>query len=36
MTRLTYIEFDLAQILEGENFAEFCLFYRLFHRSRLP
>ena len=32
MTRLTYIEFDLAQILEGENFAEFCLFYR----SRLP
>ena len=36
MTRLTYVEFDLAQILEGENFAEFCLFYRLFHRSRLP
>ncbi|WP_217651924.1 DUF559 domain-containing protein [Hydrococcus rivularis] len=36
MTRLTYIEFDLEQILEGENFAEFCLFYRLFHRSRLP
>ena len=36
MTRLTYIEFDLEQILEGENFAEFGLFYRLFHRSRLP
>jgi hypothetical protein len=36
MTRLTYIEFDLEQILNGENFAEFCLFYRLFHRSRLP
>ncbi|MCA6558346.1 MAG: N-6 DNA methylase, partial [Pseudanabaena sp. M114S2SP2A07QC] len=36
MTRLTYIEFDLDQILEGENFAEFGLFYRLFHRSRLP
>ncbi|MGF1938871.1 MAG: Eco57I restriction-modification methylase domain-containing protein [Nostoc sp. ChiQUE02] len=36
MTRLTYIEFDLEQILDGENFAEFGLFYRLFHRSRLP
>ncbi|OBU77994.1 restriction endonuclease [Cylindrospermopsis raciborskii CS-505] len=36
MTRLTYIEFDLEQILNGENFAEFSLFYRLFHRSRLP
>ncbi|MEH2373872.1 hypothetical protein [Nostoc sp.] len=36
MTRLTYIEFDLEQILNGENFADFGLFYRLFHRSRLP
>ncbi|MDF5727253.1 MAG: N-6 DNA methylase [Rhizonema sp. PD38] len=36
MTRLTYIEFDLEQILNGENFAEFGLLYRLFHRSRLP
>ncbi len=36
MTRLTYIEFDLEQILNGENFAEFGIFYRLFHRSRLP
>ncbi len=36
MTRLTYIEFDLEQILTGEKFAEFGLFYRLFHRSRLP
>ena len=36
MTRLSYIEFDLEQILNGENFAEFSLFYRLFHRSRLP
>ncbi len=36
MTRFTCIEFDLKQILNGENFAEFCLFYRLFHRSRLP
>ena len=36
MTRLTYIEFDLEQILNGENFAEFLIFYRLFHRTRLP
>ncbi|MBD2138380.1 restriction endonuclease [Anabaena sp. FACHB-1237] len=36
MTRNTYIEFDLEQILNGENFAEFSIFYRLFHRSRLP
>ncbi|MGA7935725.1 MAG: N-6 DNA methylase, partial [Kovacikia sp.] len=36
MTRLAYVEFDLQQILDGENFAEFGLFYRLFHRSRLP
>ncbi len=36
MTRLTYIEFDLEQILNGENFAEFGIFYRLFHRTRLP
>ncbi|AVH74344.1 Eco57I restriction-modification methylase domain-containing protein [Nostoc sp. 'Lobaria pulmonaria (5183) cyanobiont'] len=36
MTRLTYVEFDLEQILNGENFADFGLFYRLFHRSRLP
>ncbi|NBD14603.1 MAG: N-6 DNA methylase [Cyanobacteria bacterium] len=36
MTRLTYVEFDLEQILNNEDYAEFCLFYRLFHRSRLP
>ncbi len=36
MTRLTYIEFDLEQILKSEDFASFGLFYRLFHRSRLP
>ncbi|WP_170190840.1 N-6 DNA methylase, partial [Geitlerinema sp. P-1104] len=36
MTRLTYIEFDLQSILTNENFAEFQLFYRLFHRTRLP
>ncbi|MBE9242248.1 Eco57I restriction-modification methylase domain-containing protein [Synechocystis salina] len=36
MTRLSYVEFDLGQIFENENFAEFRLFFRLFHRSRLP
>ena len=36
MTRLTYVEFDLEQILKNENYAEFGLFYRLFHRTRLP
>ncbi|WP_246140452.1 Eco57I restriction-modification methylase domain-containing protein [Euhalothece natronophila] len=36
MTRLTYVEFDLEQILNSEDYAEFSLFYRLFHRSRLP
>jgi hypothetical protein len=36
MTRLTYVEFDLEQILNNENYAEFGLFYRLFHRTRLP
>ncbi|ACB54349.1 hypothetical protein cce_5003 [Crocosphaera subtropica ATCC 51142] len=36
MTRLTFVEFDLEQIFNNENFAEFGLFYRLFHRTRLP
>lgn len=36
MTRLAYVEFDLEQILNNESYAEFKLFYRLFHRSRLP
>ncbi len=35
MTCLTYVEFDLEQILKNENYAEFGLFYRLFHRTRL-
>jgi len=36
MTRLSYVEFDLEHILNSENYGEFNLFYRLFHRSRLP
>ena len=36
MTRPSYIEFDLQQMLEGEHFADFGVMYRLIHRSRLP
>ncbi len=36
MSRLSFIEFDLQKILDSESYAEFVLFYRLFHRSRLP
>lgn len=36
LTRPTYIEFDLREIMAGKNFADFSLFYRLTHRSRLP
>jgi len=35
-SRAAYIEFDLQQIMEGELFADFALFYRLVHRTRLP
>jgi hypothetical protein len=34
--RPTYLEFDLETILEGGQYNEFVLFYRLCHRSRLP
>jgi len=36
MTRPAYIEFDLQQIMDGERFADFILFYRLAHRTRFP
>ncbi len=36
MSRPAYIEFDLAQIFDGEKFAEFAVFFRLAHRTRLP
>jgi len=36
LTRPTYIEFDLQEMMAGKNFADFSLFYRLAHRSRLP
>jgi hypothetical protein len=34
--RHAYLEFELDTMFEGENFADFGLFYRLLHRSRLP
>jgi hypothetical protein len=34
--RPTYLEFDLETILEGVQYNEFVLFYRLCHRTRLP
>jgi len=36
MSRSAYIEFDLKEMMEGERFSDFALFYRLVHRSRLP
>jgi hypothetical protein len=36
LSRPTYLEFDLQQMLESEQFSEFQLFYRLAHRSRWP
>ncbi|HHV55831.1 MAG TPA: N-6 DNA methylase [Firmicutes bacterium] len=36
LTRPTYIEIDLREMMAGKNFADFSLFYRLAHRSRLP
>jgi hypothetical protein len=35
-SRPSYLEFHLQSILEGNNFNEFALFYRLCHRTRLP
>ena len=36
MTRPSYVEFDLQQMMTGEHFADFALLYRLVHRSHLP
>ena len=36
LSRQTYVEFDLRQLMEAERFSEFALFYRLLHRTRLP
>jgi len=34
--RLSYIEFDLAHMMQAEKFADFALLYRLAHRTRFP
>lgn len=34
--RQSYVEFDLARMMEEERFADFALFIRLLHASRLP
>jgi len=34
--RQAYIEFNLETMFNGEHFADFALFFRLVHRSRLP
>lgn len=36
LIRPTYLEFDLEQMMNGEHFSEFQLFYRLVHRTRWP
>lgn len=36
LKRQAYIELDLKTMFGGEHFADFALFYRLLHRSRLP
>ena len=36
LSRPTYLEFDLEQMMDGEHFSEFQLFYRLAHQTRWP
>ena len=36
LVKLTFIEFDLERIFTEELFADFAIFYRLLHASRLP
>jgi hypothetical protein len=36
MRRQAYIEFELAQMMEGEKFSDFVLLYRLIHHTRVP
>ncbi len=36
LRRQAYIEFDLRSMFEGEQYADFGVFFRLLHRSRLP
>lgn len=36
ITRLSYVEFNLEKMMEEELYADFVLFYRLLHASRMP
>jgi len=36
LVKLSYLEFDLKQMMEEEVFADFALLYRLLHATRLP
>lgn len=36
LTRPTYLEFDLADLLGGQRYAEFAIVWRLLHASRAP
>ena len=36
LARLTYLEFDLEQIMEEELYAEFALLFRVLHATRMP
>ena len=36
LSRLSYLEFDLEQMMEQSLFAEFALMYRAMHATRLP
>src|SRR5690606_27663507 len=35
LSRLSYLEFNLEQMIEEGHYAEFALFYRLLHASRI-
>jgi len=36
LVKLSYLEFDLQQMMEEGHFADFALMYRLLHASRMP
>ena len=36
LIKLSFIEFDLASMMEDEHFADFAIMYRILHASRMP
>lgn len=36
MSKSSFVEIDLEQIMTSENFSEFAIFYKLLHRTRFP